>query len=150
MENLQPFVIELELHDTKSVVDEHINGSLSVIWRDYDGIVSPPKMIYISSVNPEEIKGPHIHTKRNSYFSCIHGKVVFIIKKPSGEYLEIESNSKKPNMIFVPKDFPSAHVNISSEISRVIALADIAWRPDDKEMINTDFADYDWKKWLKI
>ena len=50
---------------------------------------NPPKMVYVSSVNPCEIKGPHIHSKRTSYFTCIHGKVVFVIKKPDGTYDEI-------------------------------------------------------------
>ena len=52
-------------------------------------------------------------------------------------------------MVFVPKNIPSAHINISDGISRVLALADIAWIPDDHEMENTTFNDYEWKKWKK-
>ena len=66
-------VLDLEKHQTKDVNDAHINGELTVVWRDWDKIVkNEPKMIYVSSVNPGEIKGPHIHTKRNSYFVCIN------------------------------------------------------------------------------
>jgi len=28
-------------------------------------------------------------------------------------------------------------------------LADIAWRPNDNEMKNMKFEDYDWNKWKK-
>jgi len=28
-----------------------------------------------------------------------------------------------------------------------LAIADLAWRPDDNEMENISFDDYDWKKW---
>jgi dTDP-4-dehydrorhamnose 3,5-epimerase len=28
-------------------------------------------------------------------------------------------------------------------------LADIAWRPNDNEMENLTFDDYDWQKWKK-
>ena len=71
--------INLEKHETKNTVDQHVNGSLTVIWRDWDNIIKhEPKMVYVSSVNPGEIKGPHTHTKRNGYFVCIHGKVLFI------------------------------------------------------------------------
>ena len=28
-----------------------------------------------------------------------------------------------------------------------IALADVAWRPNDNEMLNIEFKDYDWTKW---
>jgi len=144
------FVKKLEKHSTKDVIDEHINGLLTVVWRDWDDIIkNHPKMVYVSLVNPGEIKGPHIHTKRNSYFTCIHGKVVFIIRDKSSKYIEIESNSDEPTLVFVPKNFPSAHINISNDISKVLALADVPWRPNDNEMKNILFENYDWKKWTK-
>jgi dTDP-4-dehydrorhamnose 3,5-epimerase len=142
------FIIKLEKHPTKSIIDQHENGSLTVIWRDWDDIIkNQPKMVYVSSVNKDEIKGPHIHKKRNSYFTCIHGKVIFVIKDNHGNYHEIESSEEKPVMVNVPKNYPSAHINISSGISRVLAMADISWKPNDDEMINTKFDDYDWTKW---
>jgi len=130
------------------VLNKHVNGSLTVIWRDYDNLIkNHPKMVYVSSVNPGEIKGPHIHTKRNSYFTCIHGKVIFILKNNDGTYTETELNSEKPMMMFVPKNIPSAHINIHDGISRILTLADVAWRPNDNEMKNIKFEDYDWNKW---
>lgn len=144
----EDYIIKLEQHDTKDIVDNHTNGSLTVIWRDYDKFLEHhPKMVYVSSVKSGEIKGPHIHTKRNSYFSCIQGSVIFIIKNSDGTYTEVESNSENGVMVFVPKNFPSAHINISDGISRVLALADISWKSNDNEMKNTNFDDYDWKKW---
>lgn len=142
--------IKLEKHETKDVNDQHVNGSLVVIWRDWDELISSePKMVYVSSVNPGEIKGPHLHTKRDSYFICIKGKVVFIIKDKQGKYHEIKSSEEDPTLVQIPKNCPSAHINISSEISSVLALASIAWRPNDDEMKNVSFEDYDWKKWGK-
>ena len=145
----QKFSIKLEKHQTKSITDQHINGSLTVVWRDWDNIIKDqPKMVYVSSVNSGEIKGPHLHTKRNSYFVCIHGKVVFIIKDDDGKYHEIISSDDEPTLVIVPKGISSAHINLDKNTSRVLALADIAWRPNDGEMKNDTFADYDWKKWL--
>lgn len=148
MNEERPFFIKLEKHSTRDINDKHVNGSLTVVWRDYDNIIkNQPKMVYVSSVNPREIKGPHLHTKRNSCFVCIHGKVVFVIKDYNGNYKEIESSEDDPNLVFVPKNFPSAHINISNEISRVLTLADLAWSQNDNEMKNVIFDDYDWKKW---
>jgi len=63
-------IIELEKHATKDIHDSHTNGDLTVIWRDWDNIIKKmPKMVYVSSVNPGEIKGPHLHKNRTSYFS---------------------------------------------------------------------------------
>ena len=141
------FIINLQKYDTKDTVDDHINGTLSVIYRDYDKIIDDKiQMIYVSSVFPNEKKGPHLHTKRNSYFTCVHGKVIFIIKDNDGNYHEIESSADEPIIIKVPKGIPSAHVNISNDISRVLTLADVSWRPNDNEMENILFDDYDWKK----
>jgi dTDP-4-dehydrorhamnose 3,5-epimerase len=142
--------IKLEVHQTKDISDQHVNGSLTVIWRDWDNIIkNEPKMVYVSSINPGEIKGPHLHIKRDSFFVCIHGKVVFIIKDKNGKYQEIESSHENPILIHVPKNYPSAHINTSTGISRILVLADIAWRPNDNEMKNVTFDDYDWSKWKR-
>ena len=143
-------IIKLEKHDTKDIDDKHQNGSLTVVWRDWDKLlVNVPKMVYVSSVNPGETKGPHLHKKRNSYFTCIHGKVVFILKKMDNSFVEIESSSENPILLKIPARIPSAHINISEDISRILTLADVAWKPNDNEMENVSFANYDWKKWNK-
>ena len=140
-------VFQLENHETKDVLDTHVNGGLTVIWRNWDSKISKdPEMVYVSSVNAGEIKGPHLHTKRNSYFTCISGKVVFIIKYDD-EYIEIETGENDSQMIFVPKNIPSAHINLSDGLSSVLTLADLAWKPNDDEMLNVEFNDYDWNKW---
>ena len=138
------------MHDTKDIVDKHVNGSLTVIWRNYDDLIkNHPKMVYVSSVNPGETKGPHLHIKRSSYFTCIHGRVVFILKNLDGKYIEIESSAENGMMVFVPKNIASAHINLSNETSQILALADIAWRENDDEMKDVTFEDYNWKKWKK-
>ena len=140
--------INLEKYETKNTVDQHVNGSLTVIWRDWDNILkSHPKMVYVSYVNPYEIKGPHLHTKRDSYFVCIRGKVVFIIKDISGNFREVESSEENPVLVQIPKNIASAHINLSDEVSTILALANPAWQPNDDEMKNVTFDDYDWEKW---
>jgi len=141
-------VIELEKHATKDTHDSHTNGALTVIWRDWDNIIKKtPKMVYLSSVNPGEIKGPHLHKNRTSYFSCIHGKVVFIIQDENRNFEEIEVDSENPVLICVPNGIASAHVNVGEEQAKILVLADIAWRPNDNEMVNVEFSDYNFNKW---
>tara|TARA_B110001454_G_scaffold219059_1_gene249675 strand:- start:2248 stop:2706 length:459 start_codon:yes stop_codon:yes gene_type:complete len=137
---------EYETHDIKD--NNHVNGSLMLIWRDWDKIIPyEPKMIYLTDVKSGEIKGPHLHKKRTTYFVCIKGKVVFIIKNIDGTFKEIESGEDNPVLIQVPPNFASAHVNLSDKTSSVLVLADVAWRSNDDEMINLTFDNYDWKKW---
>ena len=141
-------IIKLEKHVTKDIHDFHTNGELTVIWRDWDNIIKKiPKMVYLSSVNPGEIKGPHLHKNRTSYFSCIHGKVVFIVQDNDGIFEEIEVDSGEPVLICVPNGIASAHINVGKEQARILVLADIAWKPNDNEMTDVKFNDYNFNKW---
>ena len=50
-------LIKLEKFDTRDVKDKHVNGTLSLIWRDWDKIIKhTPKMVYVTSINPKETK----------------------------------------------------------------------------------------------
>ena len=148
MDNEYFKIIDLEKHETRDNQDQHVNGSLTVVWRDWDNIIKDElKMIYVTSVKPSEIKGPHLHTKRNSYFVCIHGEVIFVIQKKSGEFEEVRTNADKPVLIFIPKNVPVAQINVNDGVSRILTLADMSWRPNDNEMKNISFDDYDWDKW---
>ena len=123
-------VYELEKHETKDIEDSNINGELTVIWRDWDEIINQPQMIYLNSVNPGEIKGPHLHTKRDSFMTCIQGKVVFIVKDLDGLYHEIICDEKKPVLICIPKNFASAHINLSDKPSKILVLASLQVWPN--------------------
>ena len=141
-------IFNLERHETKDIVDNHVNGELTVIWRDWDNHdLKLPKMIYITSVRPNEKKGPHLHTKRNSYFTCIQGEVIFIIKDKTGTYHEIEMSDINPQLIFIPKNIPASHINVGTKPAKILAITDISWKPDSNEMKNVQFDDYDWEKW---
>ena len=148
MGNKEFSVLDLERHQTKDTTDSHINGELTVIWRDWDNLIkNHPKMVYVNSVNPGEIKGPHIHKNRTTYFSCIHGNVVLVIQDQKGKFHEIKTDSEKPVLVTVPNGIAAAIVNPSTKIAKVLVLADIAWKPNDNEMINVDFSAYSFKKW---
>ena len=147
VENKNFSVLDLEKHETKDIADSHINGELTVIWRNWDKIIHDPEMIYVNSVNHGEIKGPHLHKNRTSYFHCLQGKITLIIKDKIGKFHEIETNSDEPTLIYIPKNISSAHLNSGNEIARILTLADVSWKPNDNEMKNITFNDYDWKKW---
>ena len=139
---------DLEKHQTKDIKDSHINGELTVIWRDWDNLLkNHPKMVYVNSINPGEIKGPHIHKNRTTSFFCMDGSIVLIIQDDGKKFHEMKMNSEKPVLITVPNGIAAAIVNPTSKIARVLVLADIAWRPNDNEMKDVLFDDYNWKKW---
>jgi dTDP-4-dehydrorhamnose 3,5-epimerase len=148
MDNNNFSVWDLEKHQTKDTTDSHINGELTVIWRDWDNLIkNHPKMVYVNSVNPGEVKGPHIHKNRTSYFYCIHGTIILVIQDRNGEYHEIEANSEKPILVSVSNGVAAAIVNPTNNISKVLVLADISWKPNDNDMENVAFENYRWDKW---
>ena len=142
------FIINLESHQTHDTNDSHVNGELTVVWRDWDNILpNHPKMVYVNSVNPGEIKGPHLHKHRTTYFYCISGEIIIIIQDKEGKIHEISSNCDAPILISVPNGTPAAILNSSNKISKILVLADVAWKPNDDEMMNVPFDNYDWNKW---
>ena len=142
-------VFQLENHETKDVLDLHVNGELTVIWRNWDKIINNPEMIYLNSVNPGEIKGPHRHKKRTSYFFCIQGEMIIVIQDKNGKYHEIEANSGSSKLVSVSNEIGAAIINPSNNISKILVMADIAWKPDDNEMENIKFEGYNLNKWKK-
>ena len=147
MDNQNFSVLDLQTHETKDIGDSHINGELTVIWRNWDDIIKNPEMVYLNSVNPGEIKGPHIHKNRTSYFLCLNGKMVIVVQDTDGKYHEIETDSTEAKLISVSNGIPAAIVNPSQNISKILVLADVAWKPNDNEMENVSFENYDWDKW---
>jgi len=142
------FIINLESHQTRDTNDSHVNGELTVVWRDWDNILpNHPKMIYVNSVNPGEIKGPHLHKNRTTYFYCISGEIIIIIQDNEGKIHEISSACETPILISVPNGMSAAIVNPNNELSKILVLADVAWKPNDNEMMNVQFNNYDWNKW---
>ena len=138
----------LEKHQTKDIADSHINGELTVIWRDWDNLLkNHPKMVYVNSINPREIKGPHIHKNRTTSFFCIDGNVVLIIQDDDKKFHEVKMNSEKPVLVTVPNGIAVAIVNPTDKITKVLILADIAWKPNDNEMKDVLFDGYNWEKW---
>ena len=141
-------ICDLEKHQTKDIADSHINGELTVIWRDWDNLLkNHPKMVYVNSINPGEIKGPHIHKNRTTSFFCIDGNIVLIIQNDDKKFHEVKMNSEKPVLVTVPNGIAVAIVNPTDKITKVLILADIAWKPNDNEMKDVLFDGYNWEKW---
>ena len=88
-----------------------------------------------------------MHKNRTSYFFCIQGEMVIVIQDKNGEYHEIEANSGSSKLLSVSNGISVAIINPSNKISKILVMADIAWKPNDGEMVNVKFEDYDFKKW---
>ena len=73
--------------------------------------------------------------------------MVIVVKDESGRFHEIEIDSSQSKLICIPNGIAAAISNPSEKISKILVMGDVAWKPNDNEMSNSTFDDYDWSKW---
>ena len=130
--------------DTKDQRTNKTNGRLTSIWKHYeDQREVPPMEAYVTSYFPGVFKGPHLHKTRWDYFTCIKGRVLFVVRDHNGKYHEILSSEEEPVTVEVPANVPSATINLSPEVSLVLNLCNPAWHPENEDNYNLEFEDYD-------
>ena len=141
-------IIQLDTHPTKNKKTGEINGWLIPIYKDYESELEPPKFIYMTACEPLELKGPHLHNKRDGNFVCLKGEVVFIIKEKDG-YKEYFLSENKNKLLHIPAGVPCAHINLSLDKECVILnFCSKAWHPDEPDDEPVVFDDYNWRRWV--
>ena len=121
------------------------NGFLVPIFNVYDGIIKEdryPKQVYLTTVTPNEVKGPHLHMKRWQLYTCIQGNVKIVVGM-DGEYQEYYSGENCDfATVQVPAGIPSAIVNIGDVEAYIINMPSPAWHIDDQDEHEVSFDDY--------
>jgi dTDP-4-dehydrorhamnose 3,5-epimerase len=73
--------------------------------------------------------------------------MIIVIKDKNGKYNEIKANSESSKLVSVSNGIGAAIINPSKNISKILVMADVAWKPNNEEMFNIKFEDYDFEKW---
>ena len=65
-------------HKKFTTKDEHgeVNGFLVPIYNIHDGFFAEgkePQQVYMTTILPGTVKGPHLHFIRTGFFTCIKG-----------------------------------------------------------------------------
>ena len=131
-------------YDTKDKTGKK-NGFLVPIYNNNE-INLPknysPKQVYLTTVKAGKIKGPHLHYKRDAFFTCIKGDVRIVIKT-GGEYKSFYSGENfEYQSIFVPKGIPAAIQNISKSEAYLINMPNPAWTHGMNDEFTSDFSDF--------
>lgn len=94
------------------------NGYLVSVVDIEDGFLPRenfPHHVYLTVVNPGEVKGPHYHKQRYAMYTCIKGNVKVVIKL-EGKYKFLYSGEKHDYAtIWVEAGIPTAIVNLESD-----------------------------------
>ena len=141
-------IFNVELIKTKEKKTGKQNGIFLPLWRNWDSkYLISPEMVYYTTLNARDIKGPHLHKERTGYLTCLTGKVVCILKYDDF-YEEIIIDSKEPKTIEVLPGVGLLTVNLEKAISSLLNICSPAWHPDKPDNYSADFSDYNINKWL--
>jgi dTDP-4-dehydrorhamnose 3,5-epimerase len=102
-----------------------------------------PQQVYLTTVLPGKVKGPHLHHIRTGFFTCIKGNVRIILKV-DGEYQIIHSGEDHNYAsVEVPTGVPAAVQCLGDEEAYMLNMPNPAWTPDMEDEHTADFIDFD-------
>jgi len=120
--------------------DGNVNGWILPIWNCRESGYRPDQ-VYVTVVNPDCSKGPHLHQKRTGFFACIQGNVVIITRK-DGTYEEHRLgayNAHEP--LKVEPGTACQIVNHMGEPAILLNMPSPSWSADEPDEWSVE----DWK-----
>jgi dTDP-4-dehydrorhamnose 3,5-epimerase len=125
---------------------DNANGFLVPIYNIHDEFFPPgmePKQVYLTVINPHQIKGPHLHFIRTGCFTCIKGNARFVLKTANGYEVFYSGEDHEFRSVIVPSGVPAALQNLGSQEAYVLNMPTPAWTPTMNDEHTADFSDFD-------
>ena len=130
---------------TKNEEDQP-NGFLVPLFNIHDKFFQAgkePQQVYLTTILPGMVKGPHLHFIRTGFFTCIKGNVRVILKV-DGEYRIFFSGEEHDYIsIEVPTGVPAAIQCLGNEEAYMLNMPNPAWTPEMNDEHSADFSDFD-------
>ena len=126
-----------------------VNGFLVPIFNVNDGFFlsgKEPQQVYLTTILPGTVKGPHLHFVRTGFFTCIKGNVRIVLKTDQGYREFLSGEDHEFLSIEVPTGVPAAIQCIGSEEAYLLNMPNPAWTPDMDDEHSADFSDFDFSK----
>jgi dTDP-4-dehydrorhamnose 3,5-epimerase len=124
------------------------NGFLVPLYNIHDDFFEAgkhPQQVYLTTILPGKIKGPHLHFVRTGFFTCIKGNVRVVLKK-DGVYETFYSGEDHDyNSIEVPIGIPAAVQCLGDEEAYMLNMPNPAWTPEMNDEHKADFSDFDFE-----
>lgn len=71
-----------------------------------------PHQVYLTVVNPGEVKGPHFHKIRYAMYTCVKGNVKVVTKSESGYQIHFSGEDYEYATIWIAPGIPTAIINL--------------------------------------
>jgi len=127
--------------------DGAANGFLVPLYNIHEKFFADgkdPQQVYLTTVLPGKVKGPHLHFIRTGFFTCIKGNVRVILKV-DGEYqIFFSGEDYEYQSIEVPTGIPAAVQCLGDEEAYLLNMPNPAWTPEMNDEHTADFSDFDY------
>lgn len=105
------------------------NGEVVPIWHIDQG--PPISQVYLTTVFPWCVKGPHLHKIRRGLFCCVYGSVL-IVTRVEGKYTTHSLKRGDP-ALEVPPGVPAAVYNPNGYEALVLNMPEPPWREEERD-----------------
>ena len=132
-------------HITKNEEGE-VNGFLVPIYNIHEGFFTEgkePKQVYMTSVKPGSLKGPHLHYIRTGFFTCVKGNIRVVVRVDDQYEAYYSGEDHEYQSIEVPTGVPAVMQCLGNEEALVLNMPSPAWTPDMNDEHKADFSDFD-------
>jgi dTDP-4-dehydrorhamnose 3,5-epimerase len=128
--------------------DEHgaVNGFLVPLYNIHDKFFAAgrePQQVYMTTILPGTVKGPHLHFIRTGFFTCIKGNVRVVLKTGAGYEVFFSGEDYEYTSIEVPTGVPAAVQCLGDEEAYLLNMPNPAWTPEMNDEHTADFGDFD-------
>lgn len=136
-------------------INKDERGRLMEILRDDDNIFKKFGQVYISTINPDYVKGWHLHKKQTDNMTCIKGKVKLVLydsrenSNTKGKLQEFFLNLENPLLIQIPPNVYHGVENLGSEEAVIVNIPTEHYnreQPDEHRLpFNSKEIPYKWQ-----
>ena len=122
------------------------NGFLVPIYNLNEGFFSSgkePQQVYMTTILPGTVKGPHLHFIRTGFFTCIKGNLRIVLKTDEGYQQFFSGEDHEFLSVEVPTGVPAAVQCIGDEEAYMLNMPNPAWTPEMNDEHSADFSDFD-------
>ena len=126
-----------------------INGFLVPLYNAHEKFFAEgkqPEQVYMTTIQPGKIKGPHLHFIRTGFFTCIKGNVRVILKVDNEYQVFYSGEDHEYTSIEVPTGVPAAVQCLGEEEAFLLNMPNPAWTAEMNDEHTADFSDFDFSK----
>lgn len=126
-----------------------VNGFLVPLYNIHEKFFATgkePQQVYMTTIQPGKIKGPHLHFIRTGFFTCIKGNVRVVLKVDNEYQTFYSGEDYDYRSVEVPTGIPAAIQCLGEEEAFMLNMPNPAWTADMNDENSADFSDFDFSK----